>query len=214
MSHRNEVKLLLYDYKLVGATMGTHSSVQINDIEYWYSITGLKKRNRRTGATYLLDESRVEWKLKDPEASSNHQLTDQWRNFTNSFKNLGSISSHSATPRETIECGYTTMSEGGLEANIKSFINVEFSSYNYNLESMNCNTFSRFMIQYLSPTRKEWALDALSAIIYQTAETVNNVEQGIRNAKNQAVDFVANNGPLVVMGAAAATSFVLRRIFG
>ena len=36
MSQRNHVRLLLYDYKLVGTTMGTHSSVLVNDQEYWF----------------------------------------------------------------------------------------------------------------------------------------------------------------------------------
>ena len=43
--------------------------------------------------------------------------------FTRSIKNLGSISSHSKRPRQVIHCGITRMSEGGLERNIKSFIN-------------------------------------------------------------------------------------------
>ena len=38
MSQRNHVRLLLYDYKLVGTTMGTHSSVLVNDQEYWFRL--------------------------------------------------------------------------------------------------------------------------------------------------------------------------------
>lgn len=36
MAHQNEIKLLLYDYQLVGTTMGTHSAVVFNSQEYWY----------------------------------------------------------------------------------------------------------------------------------------------------------------------------------
>ena len=39
-------------------------------------------------------------------------------------------------------------------------------------------------------------------------------ESGIREIKDNVCDFVANNGPLVVMGAAAATSFILKKMFG
>ena len=40
---------------------------------------------------------------------------------------------------------------------------------------MNCNTFSRFLIQYLDPSEKEEALEALREIIFQTAQTANNI---------------------------------------
>ena len=36
MTHQNEIKLFLYDYQLVGTTMGTHSAVIFNGQEYWY----------------------------------------------------------------------------------------------------------------------------------------------------------------------------------
>ena len=88
-------------------------------------------------------------------------------------------------PRQTIDCGYTSMSLGGLESNIKNFIYYEFSSHNYNLEAMNCNTFSRFLIQYLDPCTKEAGLDKLSEIIIETAETFNRVEKGVKDAKDQ-----------------------------
>ena len=39
-------------------------------------------------------------------------------------------------------------------------------------------------------------------------------ESGIREVKDNVCDFIANNGPLVVMGAAAATSFILKKMFG
>ena len=54
-------------------------------------------------------------------------------------------------------------------------IKVEFSSLNYNLETMNCNTFSRFLNQYLDPSEKEEALEALREVIFQTAQTANNI---------------------------------------
>ena len=63
-------------------------------------------------------------------------------------------------------------------------------------------------------SNKDAGLERLSQVILETAETVIRVEKNIKDAKDQAVDFVANNGPLVVMGAAAATSFVLRKMFG
>ena len=40
---------------------------------------------------------------------------------------------------------------------------------------MNCNTFSRFLIQYLDPSEKEDALNALREVIFQTAQTANNI---------------------------------------
>ena len=40
---------------------------------------------------------------------------------------------------------------------------------------MNCNTFSRFLIQYLDPSEKEEALEALREVIFQTAQTANNI---------------------------------------
>merc|ERR1712131_491079 len=211
MTHQNEIKLLLYDYQLVGTTMGTHSAVVFNSQEYWYSITGLRKRNRRTGTVFNFNENLKKW---EQDQGGSDDIVSVVDHFTRSIKNLGSISSHSKRPRQVIHCGITRMSEGGLERNIKSFINVEFSSLNYNLETMNCNTFSRFLIQYLDPSEKEDALNALREVIFQTAQTANNIESGIREIKDNVCDFVANNGPLVVMGAAAATSFILKKMFG
>merc|ERR1712131_156033 len=211
MTHQNEIKLLLYDYQLVGTTMGTHSAVVFNSQEYWYSITGLRKRNRRTGTIFNFNENLKKW---EQDQNGSDDIVSVVDHFTRSIKNLGSISSHSKRPRQVIHCGITRMSEGGLERNIKSFINVEFSSLNYNLETMNCNTFSRFLIQYLDPSEKEDALNALREVIFQTAQTANNIESGIREIKDNVCDFVANNGPLVVMGAAAATSFILKKMFG
>merc|ERR1712131_411015 len=211
MTHQNEIKLLLYDYQLVGTTMGTHSAVVFNSQEYWYSITGLRKRNRRTGTIFNFNASLKKW---EQDQNGSDDIVSVVDHFTRSIKNLGSISSHSKRPRQVIHCGITRMSEGGLERNNKSFINVEFSSLNYNLETMNCNTFSRFLIQYLDPSEKEPALEALREVIFQTAQTANNIESGIREVKDNVCDFIANNGPLVVMGAAAATSFILKKMFG
>merc|ERR1711892_704934 len=172
------VKLLLFDYKLIGTTMGTHTSVQINEHEYWFSITGLKKRNRLTGTIFQFNESRRKWEQRVDSASSTSMLSfDYLNHLTSSVRNLGSISSHTSTPREVIECGETQMSEGGLEANIKQFIYYEFLSVNYNLEAMNCNTFSRFLVQYLNPSNKDAGLERLSQVILETAETVIRVEK-------------------------------------
>jgi hypothetical protein len=211
MSHRNEIKLLLYDYKLVGTTMGTHSSVTLNDLEYWYSITGIKKRNRRTGTVFTLNERLKKW---EQQIEKSQDLAGAIQHWSKNITNLGSISTNSKRPRQIIHCGTTAISETGFESNLKSFIFVEFSSSNYNLESMNCNTFSRFLIQYFDPTEKVEGLEALGQIILETAETFLSIENGIRDAKDQVVDFVSQNGPLVVMGAAAATGFMLKKLFG
>ena len=156
------------------------------------SITGLRKRNRRTGTIFNFNESLKKW---EQDQNGSDDIVSVVDHFTRSIKNLGSISSHSKRPRQVIHCGITRMSEGGLERNIKSFINgkasqrtnskiiltpakpikVEFSSLNYNLETMNCNTFSRFLIQYLDPSEKEPALEALREVIFQTAQTANNI---------------------------------------
>merc|ERR1739838_120420 len=170
-----------------------------------------------TGTVFQFNESRRKWeqKVESSSSSSSSVLSMDYLNqLTASVRNLGSISSHTSVPREVIDCGVTEMSAAGLESNIKQFIYYEFASCNYNLETMNCNTFSRFLIQYLNPSNKNIGLDKLSEIIFETAETFNRVDRNIKDAKDQAVDFVANNGPLVVMGAAAATSFVLRKMFG
>lgn len=211
MSHRNEIKLLLYDYKLVGTTMGTHSSVTLNDLEYWYSITGIKKRNRRTGTVFTFNERLKKW---EQQVDQSDDFNGTIQTITKNITNLGSISTNSKRPRQIIACGTTSISETGFESNLKTYIHFEFSSSNYNLESMNCNTFSRFIIQYLDPTDKSEALEALAKVILETAETFLSIERGIRDAKDQVVDFVSHNGPLVVMGAAAATGFMLRKIFG
>ena len=82
------------------------------------------------------------------------------------------------------------MSEGGLESNLRQFIYYEFQAAHYNLETMNCNTFSRFLIQYLDPSEKERGLDKLSEIIFETAETVTRVEKGIRDVKGLTIRFL------------------------
>ena len=138
MTHQNEIKLLLYDYQLVGTTMGTHSAVIFNGQEYWYryiiqvlfnpnhyqlalfSITGLRKRNRRTGTVFNFNENLKKW---EQDQNGSDDIVSVVDHFTRSIKNLGSISSHSKRPRQVIHCGITRMSEGGLERNIKSFIN-------------------------------------------------------------------------------------------
>ena len=60
---------------------------------------------------------------------------------------------------------------------------VEFAAAHYNLEKMNCNTFSRFMVQYLSPTQKELALDKLRDIIFETAQTANRIGNRIKRGE-------------------------------
>jgi len=175
MSHRNEIKLLLYDYKLVGTTMGTHSSVTLNDLEYWYSITGIKKRNRRTGTVFTFNERLKKW---EQQVDQSDDFNGTIQTITKNITNLGSISTNSKRPRQIIACGTTSISETGFESNLKTYIHFEFSSSNYNLESMNCNTFSRFIIQYLDPTDKNEALEALAKVILETAETFLSIGNG------------------------------------
>ena len=80
----NQVKLLLYDYKLVGTTMGTHTAVQINEHEYWFSITGLKKRNRQTGTVFQFNESRRKWEQRIESGSSTSMLSFDYLNHLTS----------------------------------------------------------------------------------------------------------------------------------
>jgi len=84
------------------------------------SITGLRKRNRRTGTVFNFNENLKKWEQDQRGSDDIVSVVDH---FTRSIKNLGSISSHSKRPRQVIHCGITRMSEGGLERNIKSFIN-------------------------------------------------------------------------------------------
>ena len=85
-----------------------------------FSITGLRKRNRRTGTVFNFNENLKKW---EQDQNGSDDIVSVVDHFTRSIKNLGSISSHSKRPRQVIHCGITRMSEGGLERNIKSFIN-------------------------------------------------------------------------------------------
>ena len=89
-------------------------------LTYLFSITGLRKRNRRTGTVFNFNESLKKW---EQDQNGSDDIVSVVDHFTRSIKNLGSISSHSKRPRQVIHCGITRMSEGGLERNIKSFIN-------------------------------------------------------------------------------------------
>ena len=134
-----------------------------------FSITGIKKRNRRTGTVFTFNERLKKW---EQQVDQSDDFNGTIQTITKNITNLGSISTNSKRPRQIIACGNvfitiasnyifngsiwhvtflnnrtTSISETGFESNLKTYIHFEFSSSNYNLESMNCNTFSRFIIQ-------------------------------------------------------------------
>ena len=205
-----EVTLLLYDYNIVGKNMGTHSSIKAFRHEYWFSIEGIKKRNCRTKTKFQLDETNGQWvQLNSDDSISSLNL---FKTLSSTMRNLGSVSSNSSTPRDRYNCGITEVSERSFEQQLKYFILEEFNTKTYAVASHNCNNFTRHVLKYLKPTERELGLDVLTAILMETAETVNGIEYKIEETKANAVEFVENNLPLVIAGAAAATSFLLSKL--
>lgn len=200
------VQLLLYDYQMVGQTLGTHTAIVAFEHEYWFSIEGLKKRNCWTKTKFKLDEESGSW----VKCQNEDQIVtnDIFSTIHRSVKNLGSVGTHSDRPRRIVHCGETR-----LETRIREFeehlrfnLLEKFCSSTYDLRNNNCNNFSREVLIYLKPTDFELGCDTLAVIINKTRETVEGIEQTVQDT----VDGAAELAKVAV--AAALGGFILGQL--
>jgi len=209
LTDMEDVELFFFDYNIVGKRLGTHSSITIHGHEYWYSMKGLKKRNLKTRSKFVLDEASLKWVQCDLQVNQ-HSIIE---GITHTIKNLGSVGTNSQYPREKFKCGRTEISAENWEFYLKHFILSDFTAKAYSIPDHNCNDFTSMALKFLKPTESHVGLNALAKVMLETAQTVNDIEHKIEDTKNQAIDFVEHNLPLVVAGAAAAGTFILAKIF-
>jgi len=183
----DQVSLLIYDYNIVGARVGTHTSVLVYDEEFWFSIEGIKKRVG--GKKYQFCEKRFVW----DQMTSGEEFVPSYnlvQNFESSVRNLGSVSSQASRPKEVLSLGQTPISKSDFLQHLELFLLPEFNRNTYSLTSLNCNTFCNAVITYLRPTNREIGRIRLHQIFEET-------DKAVQDAKDTAVAVADQAGQMI-----------------